>query len=66
MDQCLKYKGYTSGALDAKLEVMKHGTLQKKHLNKVKSFHHGAMKHILHIKWHQMREKHIKIVSKMN
>jgi hypothetical protein len=32
----------------------------KKKLNKLRSFHHGAIKRILHIKCGQVREKHIK------
>jgi hypothetical protein len=32
----------------------------KKNLNKLKSFHHGAIRRILKIKWNQVREDHIK------
>ncbi len=29
-------------------------------MNKLKSFHHGAIRRILNIKWHKVREDHIK------
>jgi hypothetical protein len=32
----------------------------KKNLDKLKSFHHGAIRRILNIKWNQVREDHIK------
>jgi hypothetical protein len=31
-----------------------------KNLNKLWSFHHGVLRRILHIKWSQVQEKHIK------
>jgi hypothetical protein len=32
----------------------------KKNLSSLKRFHHGAIRHILHTRWHLVREKHIK------
>jgi hypothetical protein len=34
--------------------------LTKRNLDRLKSFHHGAIRRILNIKWHQVREDHIK------
>jgi hypothetical protein len=34
--------------------------LTKQNLNILRSFHHGAIRRILAIKWNQLREKHIK------
>ncbi len=60
VDRHLKYQVYTSGALNALLWGYETWNLMKKNLNKLQSFHHGAIRHILHIKWHQVREKHVK------
>jgi hypothetical protein len=58
----VKYLVYTSGAMNNLLWGCKMWNLTKKTLNKLISFHHSAIRIrcILHIRWHQVREKHIK------
>jgi hypothetical protein len=55
-----KYLGYVAGPLNAILWGCESWNLTKKNLNKLCSFHHGAIRRILSIKWQDVRDKHIK------
>jgi hypothetical protein len=56
----IKSQIYIAGPLNALLWGCETWNLTKRNLDKLKSFHHGAIQRILAIKWHQVREQHIK------
>ncbi len=60
VDRRIKYQVYTSGPLNALLWGCETWNLTERNLRKLRSFHHGAIRHILQISWTQVREKHIK------
>jgi hypothetical protein len=60
VDKRIKYQIYVAGPLNAVLWGCKTWNLSKQNLSRLSSFHHGAIRRILAIKWEQVREKHIK------
>jgi hypothetical protein len=60
VDKRIKSQVYIAGPLNALLWGCECWNLTKKNLNKLRAFHHGAIRRILAISWHQVREKHIK------
>ena len=60
IDRRIKKEIYVAGPLNALLWGCESWNLIKKNLDKLKSFHHGAIRRILNIKWNQVREDHIK------
>jgi hypothetical protein len=60
VDHRVKTQIYIAGPLNALLWGCKSWNLTKRNLNKLRSFHHGAIHQILSIIWQQARDKHIK------
>ena len=56
----VKCQIYTAGPLNALLWGCETWNLTRRNLDRLKSFHHGAIRRILGIRWEQVREKHIK------
>jgi hypothetical protein len=60
VDKRIKAQIYVAGPLNALLWGCETWNLMKRNLSRLRSFHHGAIRRILAIKWNQVREKHIK------
>jgi hypothetical protein len=60
VDHRVKALIYVAGLLNAILWGCESWNLTKKNLNKLCSFHQGAIHQILSIKWQDVRDKHIK------
>ncbi len=60
VDRRVKTRIYTAAPLNALLWGCESWNLMRRNLNKLRSFHHGAIRRILKIKWSQVREHHIK------
>ncbi len=60
VDRRVKTQIYIAGPLNALLWGCESWNLTKRNLNKLRSFHHGAIHQILSIRWQQVRDKHIK------
>ena len=60
VDKRIKAEIYIAGPLNALLWGCEAWNLTKDNLRKIMSFHHGAIRRILGIRWNQVRENHIK------
>jgi hypothetical protein len=60
VDWQVKKEVYTRGPLNALLWGSKLWNLTRRNIDKLKSFHHRAIRRILNIKWQEVREDHIK------
>jgi hypothetical protein len=60
VDKRIKYQIYVVGPLNVLLWGCETWNLTRRNLNRLSSFHHGAIRRILTISWQQVREKHIK------
>ena len=60
VDKRIKCQIYVAGPLNALLWGCETWNLTKRNLNRLSSFHHGAIRRILVISWREVREKHIK------
>jgi hypothetical protein len=56
VDWQVKKEIFIAGTLNAPIWDCKSWNLMKKNLDRLKSFHHGAIRRILNIKCHQLRE----------
>jgi hypothetical protein len=60
VDWQVKKEIYIAGPLNALLWGCETWNLMKSNLDRLRSFHHGAIRRILNIKWQQVQEDHIK------